>query len=174
MSEYGECFWELGLSKNQLKKEVFEILQNSDLTVLTRKSVQNQLEQKHGIRYDSKTDLTQSLADRKGEIKLAINDFLLLSNVISTSQKAKEQVWKGMVVISRIRGTIIHRILMCLDVAAQMNVFFLDFLLTRRIKDRRELFSRWGGKAGSRPAFCQYSFRQSDPKPNRSSFWDQR
>ena len=123
MSEYGECFRELGLSKNQLKKEVFEILQNSDLTVLTRKSVQNQLEQKHGIRYDSKTDLTQSLADRKGEIKLAINDFLLLSNVISNSQKAKEQVWKGVVVISRIRGTIIHRILVCLDVAAQMNVF---------------------------------------------------
>lgn len=92
---------------------------------MTRKSVQNQLEQKHGIRYDSKTDLTQSLADRKGEIKLAINDFLLLSNVISNSQKAKEQVWKGVVVISRIRGTIIHRILMCLDVAVQMNVFYL-------------------------------------------------
>ena len=84
----------IGVSKNQLKKDVFEILQNGDLTVLTRKSIQNQLEAKYKIRHDSIRILTYSLADRKGEIKQAINDFLLLSNVISSSQKAKEEVLK--------------------------------------------------------------------------------
>ena len=43
------CYLFIGISANQLKEEVIEILQNSDLTVLTRKAIQNQLESRHGI-----------------------------------------------------------------------------------------------------------------------------
>lgn len=150
--------WLIGVSKNQLKKDVFEILQNGDLTVLTRKSIQNQLEAKYKIRHDSIRILTYSLADRKGEIKLAINDFLLLSNVISSSQKAKEEVLKWMLIISRTRQNRIHRVMKTWIEVVQIIVFLWEMLLTSRLQDRRESFSWWRGETGGRPPFCWVFF----------------
>ena len=160
MSGTKESGWLIGVSKNQLKKDVFEILQNGDLTVLTRKSIQNQLEAKYKIRYDSIRILTYSLADRKGEIKQAINDFLLLSNVISSSQKAKEEVLKWMLIISRTRQNRIHRVMKTWIEVVQKIVFLWEMLLTSRLQDRRESFSWWRGEMGGRPPFCWVFFQE--------------
>ena len=64
------------VSKSKLQQDVVSILRGADLNVLTRKMIQQELEQKYGVTVAVRGDIQCSLADRRSEIKSAISTYL--------------------------------------------------------------------------------------------------
>ena len=79
-------FHQIEISSKELTSEVLEILANGNLDQLTRKIIQNTLEERHGCRYPRESILTCSFAHRKEEIKMAIENYLQVMEAVSKSK----------------------------------------------------------------------------------------